>query len=138
MKSKGSCAFQRVCTHLTDRPCDDICVSGKGKTILSLRNLQRVKAKPLHIPDLAGISKACILISKGPGTHSPKRGHRADINKMKDQRWSQYCHHSSRKLLFSKYRAVLQMKRVTEMEGADGSALRMYTVPTVHLKRLRW
>lgn len=35
MKSKGSCAFQRVCMHLTDGPCDDICVSGKGKTILS-------------------------------------------------------------------------------------------------------
>ena len=97
--------------HAPDRPCDDICVSGKGKTILSLTNLQSTRVKPSHIPDVVGIFKACILISKGPGTRSTKRGHRADVNKMKDQRWSQYCHHSSRELLFSKYRAVLQHEK---------------------------
>lgn len=41
--------------------------------MLSLTNLRTAKtSRPL--PAFTGISKECILTSKGPGTRSPKRG----------------------------------------------------------------
>lgn len=40
------------------------------------------------------MSKVRMLISEGPRTRIPKRGHQVNTNKMEGQKWSLYCQHS--------------------------------------------
>lgn len=61
--------------------------------MFSLSDWWGAKKKPSPVLTL-GLSEARALISKGPGTHSPRRGHPVSLNKTEGQRWSQYCRHS--------------------------------------------
>lgn len=79
MRLKGLLAPQRayerlIVSYPLIRSCGTICASRRGKTVLSNRFMGG-QNKPPPFPALVGISKVCILISKGPRTHSPKRGH---------------------------------------------------------------
>ena len=95
-RTKSSHVSHRAFLHLQDlqpliRSCSSTCVSGKGKTMLSLTDSWEAKTNLPLILALAGISKVCILISKKPGTCDPKRHHQVNLSKMEGQRWHQYC-----------------------------------------------
>ena len=64
------------------------CAFRKGSEHVISNRFMGSQSKLPAIPTLVDISKACILISKGPGTHSPKRVHGANTNKTEGQGWS--------------------------------------------------
>lgn len=74
-----------ACTYLTVNPLlrsgGIPCASRKKDYVISKR-FMRGQNKVFPILALVGISKVYILISKGPRTRSPRRGHRANMNKM--------------------------------------------------------
>ena len=89
VRSKSLPAPQRVCMilghHLCIRESEDYVISNR---------FVGGQSKPAPTLALVGNSEVRIFIPRGPETCSPKKGHLVNMNKMKDQRWSQYCQHS--------------------------------------------